>query len=364
MRVLIDTTALGRGPSGTATYLRGLLSGLGELGVDVVEAADVQRRRGSPNGGRRSALGVARSARNLAAGAAWTHQGLATAVREAGADVLHHPLPARSRLAGVPQVVTVQDLAFERLPWAFDPAWRRIARVTHRRAAHRADAVVCISEATARDVRALWGLEGEGITVAHLAAAAPEGGTERSEPADDADPGGWLLYVGDAEPRKNLPTLLEAWRRHRAVSGRSGSPALDLVLAGGAARAAADEPGLRMHPAPDPEELEGLWRGARALVHPALHEGFGLTPLEALARGVPVLAGRIPAVLEVCGEAAAYFDPRDPAELAARLNELAGDPTIGLDRAAEGRRRARTFSWRRCAEHHLHAYRTALGVRR
>lgn len=363
MRVLIDTTPLGRGPSGTATYLRGLIGALRNLDVDVVEAADVPRPRGRAGNGEPGALGAARSARNLVAGVAWTHRDLATAARRARADVLHHPLPARSSGAGIPQVITVHDLAFERLPWAFDPAWRAIARVAHRRAARRAGAVVCVSEATARDVRALWNVNGERITVAHLAATAPAEAPERSHDTSGADPEGFLLYVGDAEPRKNLSVLLEAWRRHRGRAQRSGGPALDLALAGAAARACSREPGLQLHPAPGSDQLERLWRGARALVHPSLHEGFGLTALEALARGVPVLAGRVPALVEVCGEGAEYFDPRDPASLADRLDELARDPMAGRDRAVEGHRRAAAFTWQQCAERHLHAYRIAASGR-
>ena len=143
MRVLIDTTFARRGPSGTATYLRHLVPALRALGVDVVEAANARRR--PPAGGGRGSL------RNLVRDRLWVEAGL----RDPTVDLVHHPLPAHAATLRVPQVITVHDLAFERLPAAFDARFRAWARRAHRAAARRSAAVVAVSEATAADARAL-----------------------------------------------------------------------------------------------------------------------------------------------------------------------------------------------------------------
>jgi glycosyltransferase involved in cell wall biosynthesis len=78
--------------------------------------------------------------------------------------------------------------------------------------------------------------------------------------------------------------------------------------------------------------------------------------LEAMGAGTPVLAARSPGVVETCGDATVFFDPRDPADLAARMTDVAGDPACRRDLAERGRRRAAEFSWTRSARAHLQAY--------
>jgi len=338
MRVLLDMTYALRGHSGTGVYLERLSAALRAEGVDVVAAAD--RRRPPPAGG-----GVG-SARNLARDTWWTQVALPRSAREAGADVLHHPLPALARSAGCAQVVTVHDLAFERLPEHFAPAFRRWASVTHRRAARGADAVVCVSETTRRDAMARWGVESARIVV-----AAHGPGQEVDVPRGRAE---HFLYVGDDEPRKNLALLLEAFARYRR---QADGHALDLVLAG---RARAAQDGVRCEPTPDLARLLG---GAAALVHPALHEGFGLTALEAMHAGVPVIAARSPGLAETCADAVLYVDPHDAGALAYELGRVAAEPALRTALAGRGRDRAEAFSWRASARAHIEAYTLAQDAR-
>ncbi|MDQ4040458.1 MAG: glycosyltransferase family 4 protein, partial [Actinomycetota bacterium] len=273
----------------------------------------------------------------------WTQVALPRRARAAGADVLHHPLPALARRTPCPQVVTVHDLAFERLPEAFDPRFRAFARRAHRRAVRRAAAVVCPSRTTAMDVAALWGVPWERIVVA------PHGPGQEPAPRPDPPPAEeHFLYVGDAEPRKNLKGLLAGYGRYRAEGGD-----VPLVLAG-SAEVRAD--GVRAEGRVDSARLADLYARALVLVHPALHEGFGMTPLEAMHAGVPVLAARSPGVTETCGDAADYFDPRDPDALARELEAVAGDADRRADLCARGARRAVERSWAESARRHLEAY--------
>jgi alpha-1,3-rhamnosyl/mannosyltransferase len=313
VRVLLDTSYARRGPSGTQVYVDNLAVALRDLGVDVLEAA---ARRGRHL--------------NLAAEAVWQAR-LARAAAAGGADLIHHPLPARTRTA-LPQVVTVHDLAFERVPECFNARFRAVARVRHRAAARAAAVVVTPSESTAADVRSRWAIAPERIVVA------PHGPGQAPPP----DRGGaqHFLYVGDDEPRKNLPRLFEAHARYRA---RHGDGALALVIGRGDAAALAE-----------------LHRHAAALVIPSLHEGFGLPALEAMHAGTPVLAARTAGLAEVCGDAARYCDPRDVDSIAGGLLELATTPPLREELRRRGTARAAAFSWRRCAEAHLVAYERAL----
>jgi alpha-1,3-rhamnosyl/mannosyltransferase len=156
--------------------------------------------------------------------------------------------------------------------------------------------------------------------------------------------------VGDGEPRKNLGRLLEAYARYQAASP---SP-LALVVAGGARVPAA--PGVRVVVDPD---LAALHRHAAALVLPSLHEGFGLPALEAMHAGTPVLVSDVPALREVCADAARYCDPRDVASIARGLTELAGVPPLREELRRRGRARSAAFSWEACARAHLQAYEIA-----
>ncbi len=267
--------------------------------------------------------------------------------RRAGAQLIHHPLPARAPTGGLPQVITVHDLAFERLPACFDLAFRRYAHLTHRAAARGAEAVVCVSETTAADARELWAVPAQKIVVARHGP-----GQELPLRGRGVEPP-HFLYVGDGEPRKNLDVLLEAYGRYR-----ESSPApLELVLAG-AARA--DLTGVRVVVDPDPERLGELLLDAAALVHPSLYEGFGLTPLEAMRLGTPVIAARSPGVVEVCADAVRYVPPSDAEAWAIAMRELAAEPALRRQLAGSGRRRAAEFSWSESARRHREAYSLAL----
>ena len=170
-----------------------------------------------------------------------------------------------------------------------------------------------------------------------------------SLPLGDQPPpmvGPYLLAVGDLRPKKNLLRLVEAFRalRREGLEHR-------LVLVGvdggeGArVRAAAEGQPVQLTGYVDDVRLDALMRGADALVHPSLYEGFGLVLVEAMVRGVPVVAARATALPETGGDAAEYFDPLDVGDMAAAIGRVVGDRARHAELARRGHARAGRLSW-------------------
>jgi glycosyltransferase involved in cell wall biosynthesis len=338
VRVLIDTSYARRGPSGTGVYVEQLVRALRDRSVvEVVEAA--QPRRLPPGGG-----SVPRSVANALLDLHWLHVGLPAAARGVRADLVHHPLPARSRGLACPQVVTFHDVAFEAMPGGYGRFWRALARRAYQRAASQSEAIVCVSEHTASDVVGLLGASASRIVVAPHGPGQVEG---LQPPAAERT---HLLYVGDDQDRKNVALLLDAYGRYRD----SAAEPVDLVVAGRAATSVQSRPGVRGVPRPSREELVALYGSAIALAHPSAHEGFGLTVLEALSLGTPVVALRNAATEGLGGAAALLVD--DAAQMATQIARLASDPGLRDELSGRGRQSAAGFSWAASARVHERAY--------
>ncbi len=272
----------------------------------------------------------------------------------------HRPFPA---------VVNIHDLAFLKFPeltLLTEESRRYYGQVY--RAARDAEALIALSHSARDDIVQLLGADPRRVEVIPLAA-----GEEFTPPPDPPsaqlsaarefglpapEEGGYVLFVSTIEPRKNLPTLLEAYRL-MLERGRI-SPAPALALAGqkgwlyeniyaridelqlaGRVRLLGEVPGMR---------LVKLYQGARAFALPSLYEGFGLPALEALACGVPVISSTGGALPEVVGEAGILLDPRDVEAWADAMERVLGDEAEQARLRQMGPRRAAQFSWARTAE--------------
>ncbi|MCC6196235.1 MAG: glycosyltransferase family 4 protein [Burkholderiales bacterium] len=225
-------------------------------------------------------------------------------------------------------------------------AWLRAIR-------GRARAVFCVSEFTRGEALRLAALDPELVHVTALGVdrawhVAAEAAASNAQPATPT-----MIFVGLLKPHKNVSRLLRAFARvrdriaHRLVlvARHHGIRNVDREALALAAQHAdrvdlvADLPFA---------ELVARVASAQFAVQPSLHEGFGLPALEAMAAGVPVLAGRAGALPEVCGDAALYCDPLSEDSIAESLLLLASNPALRLQLAAAGRARARSFSWDSC----------------
>jgi glycosyltransferase involved in cell wall biosynthesis len=277
-----------------------------------------------------------------------------------------HPLMLPAQKAA--RVVTIHDLDFLAHPERTRSEIRRDYPALARDHARRADAVVVISHATAREVERQLGVDGERLAIC------PPGAPDW-KPLERPPVSGYVLFLGTLEPRKNIGRLLDAFEwmietvSHRSAS-EGGKAIPELLLAGRSTDEARswleriDRPPLAGHVRHigyvDPPRRRALYEAARLLVQPSLNEGFGLTVLEAMTLGVPVAASNRGALPEVLGDAGLLFDPEDPVNIGAELLRMIDDDGFAGACAAKGVVRAREFSWERTAHKVYEAYERAI----
>jgi glycosyltransferase involved in cell wall biosynthesis len=272
------------------------------------------------------------------------------------ADVVHATNFVLPPVRDAATAVTVHDLSF--LHNDVFPGGQALRKLTPW-SIGRADVVITPSEAVAGEVTDRYGA---GVRIA----VTPEGvspvffGATRL--ADSAlgsmgIPGPFILAVGTLEPRKNLGTLVAAWQRIRAAL-----PGWSLVLAGpsGWGPEIPRTEGVILTGWIGDETLPGLLAAAELFCFPSLYEGFGLPPLEAMAAGVPCVAGSYSAAQEVLGDAAVLIEATDVTAWSDTLVSLARDATARRALAMAARTRAATFTWERCGKATISAYRAIL----
>lgn len=271
------------------------------------------------------------------AGQAWEQALLPLAARRAA--LLLSPANL-APLAFGRNVVVIHDVAALREPRWYSAAYVAWQRRVLPAIARRARAVITVSAFSRGEIAALLGVD---------AVVVPGGVDERFTPSADPEPARralglgrpYVVTVASRTARKNLGAL-DVTARRLAAHG------IDLVAAGGDRpqfRAEADPGGLRVLGHVPDAHLPGLYAGARAFVLPSRYEGFGLTCLEAMAAGTPVVAARAGALVETCADAARYVDPDDAEAIADAVEAALDDERL----RAAGPRRAAAFSWGRTA---------------
>lgn len=258
--------------------------------------------------------------------------------------------------------VTIHDLAFKYFPETFSMRDRFKLNLLLLLAVRRADKIIAVSESTKRDLLLFFPWLDEGtIRVIHHGFnvelfgrdVVPEE-KERTLAKYGVQDGGYILYVGALQPRKNLVRLIEAFE----IAKRKHSE-MKLVLVG--ERAWLSDPifsvakknvwskDILFTGSVPFADLPALYRGARVFAFPSLYEGFGLPILEAFASGVPVLTADNSSLREVGGDAAVYCDALDVNDIANGLETLLSNKELRQEKIALGSDRLRHFSWDACA---------------
>jgi len=328
LRVGIDVSPLALTRAGTARYVTSLLAAL-------AAERSLELRRYS-FGGQGRATRVVRDT-------AWYLATLPLAARRDRLDVLHCPsvrAPFRSRM---PLVVTVHDLAMLRHPPAFNRWTRAYSAFALPRVVRAASAIVTGSSFTRDELGELLGVPAAKVRVIPYGVGPP---FTAAGPRAEGD---YVLAVSTLEPRKNLPRLVEGFRRARLDGCELrvvGAPGWGGVAIGGAS--------VRWLPDVGDEELARLYRGARCVAYLSLYEGFGLPVLEAMACGAPVVTSTAPPFGEFAGGVAVSVDAQDPDAIAAGLEDASRRRD---ELGALGPRRAAEFEWARAARATLDVYR-------
>ncbi len=291
-------------------------------------------------------------------------------------DVLHCPDFIAPHHRPFPAVVTIHDLAFLRFPEILDDAARAFYGQVHASCLH-AQGIIAVSQSTRQDMVELLQIPPGDVSVIYEAAAPLyrrldlRPGEVRVLAEQPIAEGAFLLFVSTLEPRKNLPTLLQALRI--CVDRRPGTP-FQLVVVG--ARGWRDEPifqavrDLRLADhvhfvgGVGQYDLRWLYNACRIYVNPSLYEGFGLPLLEAMACGAPCVAAATSSLPEIGGEAALYVPPLDAEAWATAISALWDDEERRAELSRLGRARAQRFSWTRAARETRAVYQRASAHRR
>ena len=286
-------------------------------------------------------------------------------LRKLAPDVTHFPYLIMPYASPRPVVLTIHDIIPIRFPQYFTVRQKIMYRISLFMALRSAACVICVSEATQADLKAVSKVDSQRLFVVH------EGISEQFRPCSRGEvqrvastyglPENYLLYVGSNKPHKNVPLLIDAYAHL--------SHAPPLILAGIEdprykevhRRIDALHLGDRVHIAGAIAEdaLPALYSGASAFVFPSTYEGFGLPPLEAMACGTPVACSNIPSLAEVAGDAALFFNPKDPSSITAAIERILHDEKLRAHLQDRGFHRSAELSWKAAAQKTRFLYRRA-----
>jgi glycosyltransferase involved in cell wall biosynthesis len=400
-RVAIDLRALVPEPTGIGVYTRSLAAALARRGGMRYLGLAHRPPRGAAE---LAAAGVEiepPAAPAAPLGVLWQQVALPWRLRRGDVDLLWSPLLTLPLACPLPAVATVHDLTVLLMPEAHRAKVRLSLLPFLEPSLRRARRLVTLSRATAADlafhfpasagkVRVVY----PGVDPEFRPAAAGEIAATREQLGA---PGGYLLYAGTLEPRKNVGALLDAWEAlaeedarfpplvlagpygwgsrglARRIARLAGSGAGEVAAGGAGANAGGSAAGgrgaTRGSARPrlvalgrlERERLVRVVQAASLFVYPSLYEGFGLPPAEALACGVPAVVLDTSSLPEVVGDAGVLVPAGDSAALAAALARLVAEPARAADLAGRAMAQAGRFRWERAAAEMEEVFREALG---
>jgi glycosyltransferase involved in cell wall biosynthesis len=340
LRIAIDARELRGKPTGVGRYLAETLAAwktLPEIAAhDVVLCA--------PDEG--------------SAGTRWEQLTLPGLIRRAGADVFFAPGYTGPLRCPVPMVVAVHDVSFWAHPEWFSPREGIRRRVLTKWSARRAARVLTISEFSKTEIVKHLGVAKQKVEVIYpgVGSLADRKGPPRSSQESDAARASvardnMVLYVGSVFNRRHVPELIEGFAR---LAGRHAGARLEIVGDNrttpridldAAARASGATDRIRLRNYVSDEDLSALYGQARAMAFLSDYEGFGFTPLEALAAGVPIVVLDTPVAREICRDAAMYVGRPDPVVIEAALERALFDDAERARVLAAAAGVLRRYSW-------------------
>lgn len=261
-----------------------------------------------------------------------------------------------------PTVLTVYDMVHEKFPEEFS-RWGNIS-ARKRVAVERADHVICISESTRNDLIQAFDVDESKVSVVYLGFDDfAESSTHIENVGATSRP--YLLFVGNRTGYKNFHGFLKAFALSPALKAD-----YDIACFGGGAFTAAEMEQIRtlglsldrvVHRGGSDKILGELYSQAVAFVYPSMYEGFGLPPLEAMAKGCPVIVSHSSSMPEVVGDAGCYFDPHSIDDMSSAMEKVVFSSSQRQSLVSAGYNRLRKFSWASCAEKTMDVYTQVVG---
>lgn len=284
----------------------------------------------------------------------WTQLRLSVEMVRHPPDALFVPAHVLPRVIPKRTVVTIHDIGFHRHPELYPDRQRRYHEWTTRDIVKRAARILTVSHFSKNELIEHYGADPERVIVTY-----PGIDHERYRPVASESPSPYLIYVGRLEEKKNVGVLVKAFYEYKRLRGEDDPLSLVLVGMPGAGYEKIERL-IEDGPCPESVKIAGyvseqekiaLISGASALVHPSWYEGFGFTPLEAMACGAPVICSKAGSLMEVVGvENALWFDPTDAYSLIEAIEALTEHPSLRDDLRRRGLERVKRYDWRRTAE--------------
>lgn len=283
------------------------------------------------------------------------------------ADLVHFPMVQQPVWYGQsPVVTTMQDLTTIRFRNPSKNALvftlkQQVYKWVNKRVARRSVAIITPSEFVKQDVMNYTGISGDKVTVTlESSDAIPD----KPEPVAELAGKQFIMYVGRPLPHKNLLRLIEAFKLTQQQF-----PELRLVLAGKkdvlyqqieSQTQSEQIANIVFTDFVSESQLRWLYENCSAYTFPSLSEGFGLPVLEAMRHGAPVVSSNATCSPEIYGDAALYFDPLDPADIAAQIVTMLSAEKLRQDFIRKGHVQASKYSWERMARQTLEVYQHVL----
>jgi glycosyltransferase involved in cell wall biosynthesis len=300
---------------------------------------------------------VSRPLPGISRGLWWSERRLPPAARADGVEVFFSPAYTCPLSLDVPRVTTVHDMSFFALPEDFSVREGLRRRLLVAASLKASRTILAVSDFTCREIlRFHPDLAGRVVVI-------PEAADENLPPPPARDEsraalavsGPLLLSVGAIFNRRRLPTLLRAAARLRrswpdlrleVVGDNRTHPPLDVH---GMVSDLDLQEHVRVAGYVDDARLAQRYAAADVAVSLSEYEGFGLPAIEAMSRGVPVVAGDRPALSEIFGDAALLVDPADDGQVAAAVDRILREPDLRADLVRRGLALASRYSWAEAA---------------
>ncbi|HEY1114053.1 MAG TPA: glycosyltransferase family 1 protein [Chitinophagaceae bacterium] len=290
---------------------------------------------------------------------------------------LSHEIPVGIERTGIPSVVTIHDLIFERYPEQFSKIDVQVYRKKFRYACNHSNRIIAISRQTKSDIMELYGIAEEKIDVCYQSCH-PAFGLEITDEEKGAVrkryglPQEFFLYVGSIIERKNLLNICKALQ---ALAGTINIPLLvigngreykqvvqEYVKANNLEERVIflsdREPVRRDAAFQHPETFAAIYQMAVAMIYPSFFEGFGIPVLEALWSRLPVITSNVSCLPETGGDAAYYVSPGKPEEIAEGMRRIYEDASLREEMMKKGWNYAQNFTLEKCTRPVMDVYKT------